>query len=352
MRLSLPTALLTGFTFSANLGCKYLCNLIGEDCNPLDDEDEYPSIVATTSDSTQSSGSSTVETPTSTDPSTTAPTTDSTSTSTVTTSSTSDTTMESSDSTTSASSTTMADPCGNGQLDDGEVCDDGNNNGMYGHCNLGCMSMGPYCGDGTTDDLHEACDDGNNDDNDGCPNSCQADHYLVFVTEAEVNGAMKADPMDISPGGLAAADTICNDEASGAGLSGTYIAWLSTDSQSAKDHLLAREIDETADFQLVSSVPVATDLDDLLNGDIINNIYLTADGSLAANVLIWTNTDSMGGTKSTESCGDWTLALDDMPDASRIGSTASKDNNWTDSKFGFCYDFYRLYCFQVSFDTP
>jgi cysteine-rich repeat protein len=48
--------------------------------------------------------------------------------------------------------------CGNGLADSGEQCDDGNNNGSYGTCNPNC-TLAPYCGD---DDLVgvESCDNG------------------------------------------------------------------------------------------------------------------------------------------------------------------------------------------------
>lgn len=49
--------------------------------------------------------------------------------------------------------------CGNGIVEDGELCDDGVNDGSYGHCNPGCMVLGPYCGDGTVNGP-EPCDDG------------------------------------------------------------------------------------------------------------------------------------------------------------------------------------------------
>jgi cysteine-rich repeat protein len=59
--------------------------------------------------------------------------------------------------------------CGDGNVDDGEECDDGNNLDNDG-CNANCMNE--FCGDGIVQP-DEECDDGNNDDNDGCDSSCQ-----------------------------------------------------------------------------------------------------------------------------------------------------------------------------------
>ncbi|MFH2005679.1 MAG: hypothetical protein ABI333_03720, partial [bacterium] len=45
---------------------------------------------------------------------------------------------------------------------DGEACDDGVNNGAYGGCNSDCLSLAPYCGDGTINTSYgELCEVGN-----------------------------------------------------------------------------------------------------------------------------------------------------------------------------------------------
>jgi len=49
--------------------------------------------------------------------------------------------------------------CGNGRVDQGEACDDGEVNGTYGHCNLTCTGFGGYCGDSMLS-LGEMCDYG------------------------------------------------------------------------------------------------------------------------------------------------------------------------------------------------
>ena len=59
--------------------------------------------------------------------------------------------------------------CGDGVLDPGEQCDDGNNDDGDG-CSAAC-TFEPLCGDGVLDP-GEQCDDGNNDDGDGCSAIC------------------------------------------------------------------------------------------------------------------------------------------------------------------------------------
>jgi cysteine-rich repeat protein len=60
--------------------------------------------------------------------------------------------------------------CGNGVVERGEACDDGNNFSGDG-CNATCSSD-ERCGNGITD-LGEACDDGNNRPGDGCDALCR-----------------------------------------------------------------------------------------------------------------------------------------------------------------------------------
>jgi cysteine-rich repeat protein len=65
---------------------------------------------------------------------------------------------------------TLCEPvCGDGILDEGEECDDGNNDNGDG-CSADC-TLEPVCGDGVLDP-GEQCDDGNNDDGDGCSADC------------------------------------------------------------------------------------------------------------------------------------------------------------------------------------
>jgi len=60
--------------------------------------------------------------------------------------------------------------CGNGELDEGEECDDGNLDNHDG-CNWDCTL--PRCGDGLLDG-DEVCDDGNTINGDGCSADCMS----------------------------------------------------------------------------------------------------------------------------------------------------------------------------------
>ncbi len=69
---------------------------------------------------------------------------------------------------------TLADTCGNGVLEPGEECDDGNNSDGDG-CNSTCK---PVCGDGFKVGKEE-CDDKNNVDTDACSNQCVAGYATI-----------------------------------------------------------------------------------------------------------------------------------------------------------------------------
>ena len=76
--------------------------------------------------------------------------------------------------------------CGNGFLDDGEQCDDGNRIDGDG-CSKYCIKEGDpaKCGNGFLDD-NEQCDDGNKIDGDGCSKYCMKEDYSVKVSGCAV----------------------------------------------------------------------------------------------------------------------------------------------------------------------
>ncbi|MBN2340744.1 MAG: hypothetical protein JXX29_22205 [Deltaproteobacteria bacterium] len=67
--------------------------------------------------------------------------------------------------------------CGNGVVEEEEVCDDGVNDGSYGGCEPGCGELAAYCGDGT-------CDAEETEQN--CENDCQPDYELALVVQYDL----------------------------------------------------------------------------------------------------------------------------------------------------------------------
>ncbi len=73
----------------------------------------------------------------------------------------------------------IVNPCGNGRVEPGETCDDGNTTAGDG-CNATCQvevipEPEPCCGDGHVD-AGEECDDGNTTGGDGCDSVCKIEH--------------------------------------------------------------------------------------------------------------------------------------------------------------------------------
>jgi cysteine-rich repeat protein len=62
--------------------------------------------------------------------------------------------------------------CGDGELDAGELCDDGTSNGEPGRCDQTCTGDELPCGNGVVDP-GERCDDGNRSNLDGCLTTCE-----------------------------------------------------------------------------------------------------------------------------------------------------------------------------------
>lgn len=64
--------------------------------------------------------------------------------------------------------------CGDGHIDLGEACDDGEQNGQYGKCNLDCLAV-IGCGDGIIQEPEEKCDQGeDNGKYTKCRTDCQS----------------------------------------------------------------------------------------------------------------------------------------------------------------------------------
>ncbi len=73
----------------------------------------------------------------------------------------------------------VEDDCGNGVVDPGEICDDGELNGNAGACTANCQGRLVVCGDGLVQG-GEACDDGNAKDGDGCNSDCRVSGAIVW----------------------------------------------------------------------------------------------------------------------------------------------------------------------------
>ena len=80
--------------------------------------------------------------------------------------------------------------CGNGVLDDGEECDDGNLSNEDACLNTCMMAR---CGDGFVREDVEACDDGNTRDGDGCSSQCVVEDQGPVCGNGQVEDGEECD---------------------------------------------------------------------------------------------------------------------------------------------------------------
>ena len=99
-------------------------------------------------------------------------------------------------------------PCGDGALDDGEVCDDGNNVtefcGGGDNCLGDCSLLEGGCGDGGTD-RGEACDDGDDSSMDYCTTSCTINDHNIGAPCECLDGCSG---MDFSQGTISGCENV------------------------------------------------------------------------------------------------------------------------------------------------
>ncbi len=152
----------------------------------------------------------------------------------------------------------------------------------------------------------------------------------VFVTSDSYAGDL---------GGLAGADSLCQDTATRAGLSGEWRAWLGTHSVSASDRLAHSAVP----YVRLDGVAIAADWADVIDGALDAPIMIDEMGSPIGeeSSFVWTATGPaglpLGGT-----CNDWTEAVS----GGFYGDALAADDAWTHSACQPCTIEAHLYCFE------
>lgn len=157
----------------------------------------------------------------------------------------------------------------------------------------------------------------------------------VFVTSSTSNGDL---------GGQSGADAECASIASGAGLSGTFKAWLSASTLNAKDKL-----GTARGFIRTDGQPFADQVSDIVAGRILHPLDYDENGNFVDFGYVWTGTLG-AGTTATQTCSDWTSNSSSVQ--GELGLNATGPLLWTDDGGGFCNDVLALYCFDTSHVTP
>lgn len=158
---------------------------------------------------------------------------------------------------------------------------------------------------------------------------------LVFVTSSRSQGDF---------GGLGGADALCQGHATGAGLPGTYMAWLS-DSTGASPG--TRFTKATVPYTLVDGTVIADNWSDLTSGTLKHAINMTQSGSniTTTSARVWTYTSTDGTTSAGHPewcCNSWS----GTSGAGIFGNASSTTSSWSNVIYQSCSETARLYCFQ------
>ena len=171
--------------------------------------------------------------------------------------------------------------------------------------------------------------------NDRCVGCGQGGDCTVFTTSTLHTGNL---------GGLTGADAICQQRAGAAGVSGTFMAWLSTATESPA----TRFIQNPGRYVRTDGLPVAANWAALVAGSLAVPMDRNETGQYVADDReAWTNTAADGApylTDPNQFCGGWGSALSGA--GGRVGETDEVDADWTNSHTDPCDNNWRLYCFQ------
>ena len=157
---------------------------------------------------------------------------------------------------------------------------------------------------------------------------------IAFVTSETYQGDF---------GGLAAADAICNQLATDAGLPGSYRAWLGSTTEGPMERFSRSQ----GAYVLLDGAEVADSFDGLTDGTIQRNIAMTELGTVVTLALVWTNVRADGHIwrEDVANCDDWT-SLDSGGSVGRVDADLlAQPQGWTNVAGTPCDQFAHLYCF-------
>jgi hypothetical protein len=162
---------------------------------------------------------------------------------------------------------------------------------------------------------------------DGAAGPLPAGGRPVFVTAKATLGAAVA----------ASADGLCDQEASKAGLSGTFVAWFSTTTRSALDRLPDGVAWYDASGRLIFSSKQA-----VATSSLTTPIERTAANASVVEALVWTGTSATGAA-TAHTCADWSA----YAGQGTVGVTGAKDAAWTDRTTRSCSQAAHVVCFGL-----
>lgn len=182
-----------------------------------------------------------------------------------------------------------------------------------------------YCGNGVVE-AGEECDDGNGEDWDECSTSCVRWTRKVFLSSVVVPGRLR---------GIAMADALCQGLAEQAELPGEFGALVAdSPATSAFSRLLISDwvylrVDGSIAFDGHPITYVPT-----------NPIHMDEWGMVHEGELYaWTN-----ATGYYQDCNDW--YSNNQNDLGRVGQVQSTTSTWLDAGTSSCQAEHHVYCFE------
>jgi hypothetical protein len=126
----------------------------------------------------------------------------------------------------------------------------------------------------------------------------------VPVSITPVSGRLafvSSDPF-ITGGGISAADTQCQNEAIGAGVSGTFKAFIATDVESGTDRFNVPGLA----WVRPDGVPLTLDPTDIRDGfELEAPLYQKIDGGFVGDRMVWNGAGFPNGLSPGSTCGNW-----------------------------------------------
>lgn len=153
----------------------------------------------------------------------------------------------------------------------------------------------------------------------------------VFTTAGSTTGGL---------GGTPAANAICQAEATGAGLEGTFYAWITTSAVPADENIAG-----LGPWYLANTEQLAfADRDVFQDGPAVPLDVGPTGVPVSTDVTsVWTGADPTGAGSAFGSCRDWTREDDES--RAGVGATFATDAGWTDQAEAGCDTVARLFCF-------
>jgi Protein of unknown function (DUF1554) len=140
-------------------------------------------------------------------------------------------------------------------------------------------------------------------------------------------------------GNLGGADLKCQDLAVGAGLGGTWKAWLSSSSQNAASRLLHSNLS----YRRLDGAMIALNAAGFFSNTHLAPIVLDEHLSNLGSVEVWTGSDGSG--VGSGGCADWTSSNSGSVFPA-VGLSDQTDPQWSNAYLNFCDRFGHLYCIE------